>query len=101
MNNIITFEIAILINIFNRTAPIEKLIKVLLQVKPSKLYIASDGYRTNVYGEIDKVNEVREYILANITWKCEVKTLFREKNLGCKYALYGAVQWFFNKKKYS
>jgi hypothetical protein len=31
----------------------------------------------------------------NIDWECEVRTLFREKNLGCKYAVSGAVTWFF------
>jgi hypothetical protein len=99
INNKDGYSIAILVNIFNRIEPIEKLIKVLLQVKPSKLYIASDGYRTHVEGEFEKVNEVREYILANITWKCEVKTLFRENNLGCKYALHGAIQWFFKQEE--
>ena len=72
--------------------PIEKIIKVLLQVKPSKVYIASDGYRANIDAEFKKVDEERKYILANITWECEVKTLFREKDLGCKYALHGVIQ---------
>lgn len=28
-------------------------------------------------------------------WPCEVKTLFREENLGCKYAVSRAITWFF------
>ena len=28
-------------------------------------------------------------------WPCEVKTLFREENLGCKYAVSGGINWFF------
>ena len=28
-------------------------------------------------------------------WPCEVKTLFRESNLGCKYAVSSAIDWFF------
>ena len=99
LHNFKSYKIPIIINLFNRIEPIKKLMKILLQVKPSKLYIASDGYRTDIDGEVEKVDEVRKYILANITWECEVKTLFREKNLGCKYALHGAVQWFFQQEE--
>jgi hypothetical protein len=35
----------------------------------------------------------------NIDWKCEVKTLFREKNLGCKYLVREAIDWFFENEK--
>jgi len=42
-----------------------------------------------------KTDAVRKYILDNINWECDVKTLFRNKNLGCKYAVSGAIDWFF------
>jgi hypothetical protein len=47
---------------------------------------------------------VRDYILSNIDWDCEVKTLFREKNLGLKNlrlnnALIGAIDWFFENEE--
>lgn len=31
-----------------------------------------------------------------IDWPCEIKTLFRDENLGCKLAVSEAVQWFFS-----
>ena len=34
-------------------------------------------------------------ITTQIDWPCEVKTLFREKNLGCKIAVSSAITWFF------
>jgi hypothetical protein len=34
-------------------------------------------------------------VLDNIDWDCEVKTLFRTKNLGCGKAVSGAITWFF------
>ena len=34
-------------------------------------------------------------ILDMIDWDCEVKTLFRENNLGCKVAVSSAIDWFF------
>ena len=35
---------------------------------------------------------VRGYIKKNIDWECDIKTLFRDKNLGCKcskHAIHG------------
>ena len=95
----IFFSIPILINTFNRIRPVKELLSVLSIIKPKRLYIASDGHRKHVKNEIYKVDEIRKYILDNIDWECEVKTLFRDENLGCKYALHGAVQWFFNQEK--
>jgi hypothetical protein len=37
--------------------------------------------------------------MRNIDWECEVKILFREKNLGCKYAVSGAITWFFENEE--
>ncbi len=34
-------------------------------------------------------------MVTNIDWDCEIKTLFREKNLGCKIAVGSAIDWFF------
>ena len=34
-------------------------------------------------------------MLESIDWPCEVKTLFREKNLGCGVAVSEAISWFF------
>ena len=31
----------------------------------------------------------------SVDWPCEVKTLFREQNLGCKQAVSQALDWFF------
>jgi len=41
-------------------------------------------------GEAQKVEDARK-ITSNVDWNCEVKTLFRDENLGCKYAVSGAI----------
>lgn len=58
-----------------------------------------DGPRADPPGEDEKVQAVRDYILSSIDWDCEVKTLFRDSNLGCKYALSGAISWFFKNEE--
>ena len=53
-----------------------------------------DGHRLERSDDVAKCNEVK--ILADqIDWQCEVKTLFSEKNLGCKFGPYKAIDWFF------
>ena len=35
----------------------------------------------------------------NVDWDCEVITLFRKNNLGCKKAIVGAINWFFDNEE--
>ncbi|MBP1762840.1 MAG: hypothetical protein H6Q64_2382 [Firmicutes bacterium] len=86
---------AVLFLIFNRLETTKIVFEVIRQVKPPRLYVASDGHRPECAGEEDKVREVRNYVLNNIDWPCEVKTLFRERNLGCGIAVSSALDWFF------
>jgi hypothetical protein len=83
--------------VFNRLDTTKKVFEEIRRAKPNKLYVAADGPRNDQ--EKDKTDAVRKYILENIDWKCKVKTLFREKNLGCKYAVSGAIDWFFNNEE--
>ena len=85
----------VLFLVFNRPDTTKEVFQEIRKAKPPRFYIAADGYRRNRPGEEEKVREVRDYVLANIDWDCEVKTLFREENLGCKYAVSGAISWFF------
>jgi hypothetical protein len=79
--------------VFNRLETTKKVFQAIKKVKPAFFYIAADGARS--IDEDNKCQEVRNYILNNIDWECEVKTLFREKNLGCRTAVSSAIDWFF------
>lgn len=93
------FNVPILFLTFNRLDTTRRVFRVIRRVAPKKLYIASDGPRANVTGEDLKVKEVRDFMQSNIDWDCEVKTLFRDKNLGCKFAVSGAIDWFFENEE--
>lgn len=88
-------KVPILLLTFNRKDTTLEVFNSIKEVKPLRLYIASDGPRESKKGEREKVEEIREYILNNIDWNCEVKTLFREKNLSCGPSIYSAISWFF------
>jgi hypothetical protein len=84
----------ILFIIFNRPETTRVVFEAIRQAKPPKLFIAADGPRENKIGEKEKCDEVRK-IVDKVDWECEVKTLFREKNLGCGKAPSEAITWFF------
>lgn len=94
------FDVPILFLVFNRLDTTKLVFEKIREVKPKQLFIGSDGAREGVDGEKEKVELVRKYILDNIDWACEVKTLFRDKNLGCGHAPAQAITWFFEQVEY-
>jgi len=89
------FDTPILICAFNRPETTKRVFEVVRDVKPKKLFISLDGPRDDRVGEKEKCEEVKK-VFANIDWKCDVKTLYREKNLGCAKAIPGAIDWMFS-----
>lgn len=87
--------VAVLFLVFNRLDTTKQVFNSIREAKPSRLYVAADGARADKENEKEKVKVVRDYILEQIDWECEIRTLFREENLGCKYAIISAIDWFF------
>lgn len=90
---------AVLFLVFNRLDTTKQVLEAIREAKPPRLYIAADGARSSHEGEDKKVQAVRDYIMSKIDWECEVNTLFREQNLGCKIAVSGAIDWFFENEE--
>jgi len=88
------FNTPILFLIFNRPDTTQKVFDEIKKIKPLKLFVAADGARPDKKGEAKKCEEARK-IIEQVDWDCEVKTLFRETNLGCKNAVSSALNWFF------
>ena len=89
---------AVLFLVFNRPDTTTKVFQMIRQAKPPRLYVAADGARNNKVGEEEEIAKVRE-IATNVDWPCEVKTLFRDKNLGCKKAISEGITWFFENEE--
>jgi acetyltransferase-like isoleucine patch superfamily enzyme len=98
-NNDNKFNAPVLFLIFNRLDTTQKVFEQIRKAAPKKLFIASDGPRDNRENEKEKVEAVRKYVLNSIDWNCEVKTLLREKNLGCGLAVSEAITWFFENEE--
>ncbi len=95
----VEFKTPILFLVFNRLDETKKVFEQIKKIKPLNLYIASDGARINKEGEYEVVNIIRKYLLENIDWNCNIQTLFRDNNLGCKDAVSGAITWFFQNEE--
>ncbi len=88
------FKIPVLFLIFNRPDTTKKVFDEIRKIKPRYLYIAADGPQSGKKENLNKSQETRK-ITENIDWRCKVKRLYRDKNLGCGKAVSSAINWFF------
>lgn len=88
-------EVPILLIAFNRPNEFKSLIQRLRRLEPKKIYIAIDGPRSDVKGEIELVQKTISEI-QGIDWPCEIFTKIEESNLGCRYAPIEAMDWIFS-----
>lgn len=88
----------VLFLIFNRPDTTSLVFQEIKAAKPSRLYIAADGPRPNSETDFDLCAQALE-IVSDINWRCDVKTLYRDNNLGCKDAISSAIDWFFEQEE--
>jgi hypothetical protein len=88
------FKTPILLIIFNRPDTTQKVFEAVKKIRPLNLYITGDGPRGNVPGDAEKCDRARS-IIGQVDWTCDVRTFFRDRNLGCRNAVSSGVDWFF------
>lgn len=84
----------VLLLIFNRPDLTEQVMDQIRQAAPRKLFVGADGPRPEHSEDKKRCKEARE-VATQVDWDCEVHTLFRDNNLGCKEAVSSAITWFF------
>ncbi|MDD3140283.1 MAG: hypothetical protein PHX08_15085 [Lachnospiraceae bacterium] len=85
--------------IFNRLDCVQESFQCIKKIRPPKLYLISDGPRKEKPGESEKVEAVRSYVESQIDWPCDVKRIFAEQNMGCKYRIYSGLNWVFEQEE--
>jgi hypothetical protein len=85
---------SVLFLVFNRADTTAQVFEAIRQARPPRLYVAADGAREGRPGE-DALCEETRRVATQVDWPCEVRTLFRDRNLGCKAAVSSAITWFF------
>ena len=79
----------VLFLIFNRPGTTALVMETIREARPPRLYVAADGQRDRP-GEAERCEEARRIATA-VDWPCEVQTLFRDHNLGCREAVSKAL----------
>jgi hypothetical protein len=93
-------KISVLFIIFNRPEVAVISFESIRHYRPTRLYIAADGARPDKKGEDILCKKTRNNILSKIDWECDVRTLFRDENVGCGRAVYQAISWMFETEEY-
>ena len=94
MENEKRLETPVLFLIFNRPESTRTVGDAILRRRPCRLYVAADGPRGDHPADAARCAEARR-IVEDIDWDCDVRTLYRNDNLGCKRAVASAIDWFF------
>lgn len=89
------FNTPVLLIVFNRPDSTKMVLESLKYVKPQMLFIACDGPRSDNIHDKELVKEVRR-LCNEISWKCEIKMLLQNYNLGCSKGPISAINWFFS-----
>ena len=92
LNSLLTTPVVFFV--FNRPDTTEKVFNAIRQVRPTKLYVISDGPRPEREGELEKVKAARE-IATNLDWECELITVYSDTNLGCKRRISSGIDIVF------
>jgi len=88
----------VLFLVFNRPKQTARVFDAIRAAEPPRLYVAADGPRPDRECEAAVCEEVLR-IAMQVDWPCEVMSLVREKNLGCKYGPSSAITWFFDQEE--
>jgi hypothetical protein len=89
------FKTPVLLIVFNRPETTRVVFEAIRSARPPRLYVAADGPRPAKLADKETTAKVRQ-IVSEVDWPCDVKTLFRDVNLGCGKAVSSAISWFFS-----
>lgn len=88
------FNTPIAILTFNRPQLTERLIGILAQVKPRRIFVVSDGPRPNVTSDVEKCAAVRS-LFEKLGWECQIERNFAESNMGSFPRNSSGLNWVF------
>jgi len=82
---------------YNRPEETNRSFSAIRKLGIKKLYIALDGPKSDRSSDFNLCGQVRDIVM-QVDWDCKVQYLFRENNMGCRYAVSSALDWFFSQE---
>lgn len=77
---------------YNRPEQMRGLIRSLAALKPKLILLSVDGPKKNRLKDLELVRQTQGMV-NEITWDAEIRTRFRESNLGLRKAVVDSVNW--------
>ncbi len=87
-------DIPVLFIAFARPQFAHKVFDMIKEAKPKKLYFYCDKARNGNSEELENNNIIKDYI-KEISWDCDLKTWFRDENIGVDPSVENAIDWLF------
>ncbi len=79
---------------------LERVLEAVRRVRPARLYFSCDGPRPEKGAhEQAAVAQAQKVVTDGVDWDCELKTLLRTENLGCRRAVSEGLSWFFEQEE--
>ena len=82
--------------IFKRIDTTKQVIDRIRRVAPPKVYVVGEGHRPNVPGEKELVQQVREMVINELDWGCDVLTNFVPEDIGVGKRMSSGIDWVFS-----
>lgn len=82
----------VLLIIYKRPDLTRRALKAIAAAKPSRLFVAADGPRTEIEAEACRITRAA---ITEFKGDCDVVTNFADENLGCGIRVHTAIDWAF------
>lgn len=96
MSEQLSFSTPVVLFIFRRSDTVLRIIDVLREVRPSKIYLLSDEGRNDE--ERKQVREARASVEAAINWECTIVKRYAEDNMGVLNNIGYGARWVFERE---
>ena len=90
-----SFDIPVVLILYNRSRCVRQVLEVLRRVRPSRILVVADGPRAAVPGDREACAGARAE-LEGIDWPCTIDREFASANLGCDRRVVSGLDWAFS-----
>jgi hypothetical protein len=88
------FDVPIALFIYNRPVHLRATLARVREIQPATLFVVADGPKDPTDAEACRA--ARACVTTGADWPCDLRTLFRDQNLGTARSVSGGLDWIFS-----